>query len=182
LPDAAEAVRLHPRLQSLHAPDFGGTLYCVLDAAADAGIYPALRACAAEEKIASLYQGDAATELAAVAPYLAAPDQDGPLLDWLSGPAWETNWGIFLWSEAMFDEVRSHFRRLAKVRTEDGRTLLFRVYDPRVLSAFLPTCDPAQIREIFGPIVRFGATVPGTAGLELFAQRDGVIAHSHLAL
>jgi hypothetical protein len=41
------------------------------------------------------------------------------------------------------------------VQTADRRKLLFRYYDPRVLRVFLPTCDPAQLWQIFGPIQRF---------------------------
>jgi hypothetical protein len=41
------------------------------------------------------------------------------------------------------------------VRTDAGERLLFRFYDPRVLGEFLPTCEAAQLREMFGPVQRF---------------------------
>ena len=41
------------------------------------------------------------------------------------------------------------------VLTEDGKTLYFRFYDPRVLRMFLPTCAPEQLAEFFGPVESF---------------------------
>ena len=46
-------------------------------------------------------------------------------------------------------------RRLLQFRTENHKRLFFRYYDPRVLRPFLPTCQPAQLAEVFGPIQRF---------------------------
>ena len=33
--------------------------------------------------------------------------------------------------------------------------MLFRYYDPRVLRAYLPTCDESELRAVFGPIRAF---------------------------
>jgi hypothetical protein len=172
LPDVGNTTLRLPSLLALHEQIPGSNLYCVIDAAADPCIYAGLRECAAEELIVPLYEGAAARELAAVAPYLAAPIAEGPLLEWLSGPIWDANWGIFVWSEAEPAEVRSHFRRLSKVRTEDGRILLFRLYDPRILSIFLPICDAAQREEVFGPVVQFAARVAPGSTISLFTRKD----------
>lgn len=129
-------------------------LYAILDAARDKQIYPVLQRLARTEQILGLYQGHAATELAAVAPYLVNFGITDRVFDWVWEHGWGENWGIFLWSLVSPDTLRAHFRRLTMVQDDGGARLLFRFYDPRVLGAFLPTCDAAQLREMFGPVQR----------------------------
>ena len=40
-------------------------------------------------------------------------------------------------------------------RESDKSEMYFRFYDPRVLSVFLPTCSPPQVRQLFGPVSAF---------------------------
>jgi len=49
----------------------------------------------------------------------------------------------------------SHLRRFLTVRTEKGKKLLFRFYDPRVLRLYLPTCTSTELNTFFGPVERF---------------------------
>ncbi len=130
-------------------------LYAILDAARDKRIYPTLRRLARTEQVLGLYQGRSATELAAVAPYLVCLGITDRVFDWLWDEGWGESWGVFLWSLVSPDTLRAHFRRLTMVRNDAGERLLFRFYDPRVLGEFLPTCDAAQLREMFGPVQRF---------------------------
>jgi hypothetical protein len=132
-------------------------VWAVLDAARDERIYPTLCEFAKTREVMPLYSGRSATELAAVAPYLVCLGNDDVVFDWIWREGWTQHWGIFLWSSALPQRLREHFRRLTMVRTEDGETLLFRFYDPRVLSAFLPTCDEGQRRQVFGVVERFWA-------------------------
>jgi hypothetical protein len=53
------------------------------------------------------------------------------------------------------EKLRRHLRRLLLVKDTGGRRLVFRYYDPRVLRKYLPTCFPAELEEMFGPIERF---------------------------
>ena len=127
-------------------------LYCVLDAAQDPRIYPALRELVAGERIEPLYEGQAASELAAAGPYLIELHQDGAAFDWLLGHE-AHGWGmIFVVCSVSIDELRSHLRRLIRVRLSDGRVVLFRFYDPEVIEALLPSFDAAQLDALFGPI------------------------------
>ncbi|HVC59660.1 MAG TPA: DUF4123 domain-containing protein [Acetobacteraceae bacterium] len=130
-------------------------LYAILDAARDKRIYPELRRLARTEQVLGLYQGRTASELAAVAPYLVGLGTTDRVFDWLWDQGWGESWGVFVWSLVSPDTLRAHFRRLTMVRSDAGARLLFRFYDPRVLGAFLPTCDAAQLDEIFGPVQRF---------------------------
>ena len=42
-----------------------------------------------------------------------------------------------------------------RVRDEQGRFMLFRYYDPRVLRQYLPTCRYDELKTVFGPIRQF---------------------------
>jgi hypothetical protein len=143
-------------------------LYAILDTARDERIYPRLRRFAATEQVVGLYQGRAATEMAAVAPYLVCLGSTDRVFDWLWEEGWGESWGIFLWSLVSLEALRAHFRRLTMVRTEDGSRLLFRFYDPRVLRQFLPHCDTHQLREVFGPVIKYLAETPGGGAISSF--------------
>jgi hypothetical protein len=51
--------------------------------------------------------------------------------------------------------MRKHFRRFLTVHDSDGKPLLFRYYDPRVLRVYLPTCTAEELQTIFGPVLCF---------------------------
>lgn len=125
-------------------------LYAVLDAARDDRVLASL--IGADTRFQSLYEGWQAQSLADVAPYLVALPLDGAYLDRLLEQGFGRAWGVFLASDLPFDEVRRHLRQHLRVTDEDGRHLLFRWYDPRVLRAYLPTCTPFEAQVFFGPI------------------------------
>jgi hypothetical protein len=160
----------------------GAMAYVVLDAAQDATIYPRLRRAGADTEVVPLYAGAAAADLAAVAPYLVRLLTGDALFDWLWGAGWGRNWGVFLSSTAPIDPLRAHFRRLTRIRVQNGRTLLFRFYDPRVLPAFLPICDPEQLDEVFGPVTQFCVEADGGAALEQFSRVGGQLLRQRHAL
>jgi len=181
---ATVATPMTPRqrlVAALFAPSPAG-LYGILDAARDERIYPRLLAFAAEEEIVPLYQGAAATEMAAVAPYLVRLPTRTRLFAWLLAEGWGRDWGIFFRADAETEALRGHFRKLSNVRTEDGAVMLFRFYDPRVLSIFLPTCDAAQLAEIFGPVESFLMEGRGGRMLETFARDAGTLRHTRVPL
>ncbi len=55
-------------------------------------------------------------------------------------------------TEASFEALRSHCRRFPEARLPDGRIVLFRWYDSRVLHDLLPLLDIEEHRALFGPI------------------------------
>jgi len=103
----------------------------------------------------SLYKGEPEEDLAAVAPYLFTLDRESPLAQFYIDNGWGEAWGLIVKTYKDFDKTQLHFRRFLMVKTEDGRKLYFRFYDPRVLRIFLPTCDAGQLKEFFGPIEQF---------------------------
>ena len=124
--------------------------YAILDAARDDLIYPKLAPFGPEDLC--LYRGDKAIELAAVAPYLVNLQRDDSFTQWLLVNGWGKSWGIFLQSSASFEELHRHFRKFLMAHDEEGTPLYFRYYDPRVLRVYLPTCNPSELRILFGPV------------------------------
>lgn len=147
----------------------GPKSYMLIDAARNPGIYPALVAHQGELPVRSLYQGELADNLADVSPYVAALEPGGGFADWLIDQGWGAAWGLFVHSPLDIDTVRRSLRRFTVVNTEDGRALLFRFYDPRVLRAFLPTCTPDQLAPLFRDVSGFLVEEDGGAAVRQFA-------------
>ncbi len=124
----------------------------ILDCARDPKIYLALLESRLEFRC--LYSGKLPRELEMAAPQLVELPPRHRLAARLIDEGWGHAWGIFLKIEEPAN-LRHHLRKLLKVRHEDGRRLLFRYYDPRVLRVFLPTCRPPELKEMFGPIGSF---------------------------
>jgi hypothetical protein len=126
--------------------------YALLDAARSEKIYAKLLE--ANVPAACLFQGDKARELAHVAPYLVQLQQD-TFTRWLLENGWGKSWGIFAVSAVSLERLKHHFRSLLTVYDEEGNSLFFRYYDPRVLRVYLPTCMEGELETIYGPVVRY---------------------------
>src|SRR5262249_39807517 len=111
-----------------HQPE---PLFAILDAARDPRILALL--VNSKEERPSLYEGAQGDRLAAVAAYLVQLPSASRFLDTLVQEGWGKSWGIYLTCNQPFKEVRKHFRRFLLVKTEEGKELYFRFYDPRVL-------------------------------------------------
>jgi hypothetical protein len=59
---------------------------------------------------------------------------------------------------------------------------VFRFYDPRVLSVFLPTCLPEQITEMFGPVTHFFVEVCDGVAIAEYSHVGGVLRRRLLSL
>ena len=137
-------------------------LFAVVDAARDQSLQqllgmPTLRS-------QPLFATDPAGAGAGHAPILVELGQTSSLseradvhafLEALLRAGWGKSWGIFLTSLSSLNDLAAHFRSFLLAHTGDEGTLHLRLYDPRVLRAFLPTCEPAEIAAIFGPIVSY---------------------------
>ncbi len=117
-----------------------------------------------------LYMGRLDPPLQAAAPYLVALEWDDPFCDWVLEKALPQNGGIFLSSSAKFTEIRRHLRKFTKVILPDGRAVFFRFYDPRVLIPFVPSMEPDQKAEFFGPVVEYSAI--SESGEVFYFSRD----------
>ena len=93
--------------------------------------------------------------MAEVAPYLVRLDRKSAFTDWVIGKGWDNHWGLFVVSRADLRAMRRHLRKFLTVHDSAGKPMLFRYYDPRVLSVFLPTCAPEELGPLFGPALCF---------------------------
>ncbi len=126
-------------------------LYAVVDAGRSPEVLTLLYGFGPEMR--SLYDGESEARLGPSGPYLVRLPSDGDVLPALLRKGWGQAWGVFVSTSAKFDALRKHFRSLLMVRRQsDAAELYFRFYDPRVLRAFLPTCDKQQLQAMFGPV------------------------------
>jgi hypothetical protein len=130
-----------------------GDIFALLDCARDPRIYPLIKR--QQINYSCLFAGDLPQELAEAAPYLVALSPRSRLTEALLTQGWGNSWGVFLESTALLPDLRRHFRRFLQVRDEQGKRLLFRYYDPRVLRVYLPTCTEEELAVVFGPVDRF---------------------------
>ncbi|MBA4177843.1 MAG: hypothetical protein C0505_15000 [Leptothrix sp. (in: Bacteria)] len=145
------------------------TVWALLDLARDRAVHAALIDSRLEHLC--LYSGRLPRELELAAPHMVQLLPGHRLTQRLLGETFGRSWGVFL-TIADPANLRHHLRKFLKVSSDHGRPLLFRYYDPRVLRAFLPTADGAQLAEFFGPVERWLAE-DGAGGL-LEYRRDGV--------
>ncbi len=128
-------------------------VYALVDAARHESIYPQIMGAKVES--VCLHRGKMAGELAWVAPYLVQLQREDPFAEWLLDSGWGGSRSVFVLSSATLSELKRHFRTFMTVYSEDGKSYFFRFYDPRVLRAYLPTCNAAEIKTVFGPVESF---------------------------
>jgi hypothetical protein len=152
--------------QVLSALPAAEPLYAVLDGARDRHI----RGFALDSHAPCwcLYRGELPAALENAAPWLLRLTPGSAYTEEFFARGWNDCWGIVFTSTAPSRELRCHLRRFLLARTEAGRKLLFRYYDPRVLRIYLPTCTPAELATFFGPISAFAAPGEKPGTVELF--------------
>lgn len=153
--------------------------YAVLDSARGYAVNQAIRWSGRPYR--TLYRGHLPPELEQAAPYVVELGDDHSFTRRVLAEGWGDNWGFFVVANASFPELHQHLRSLLRVKTEDGRVLVFRYYDPRVLRVYLPTCTPDELRTFFGPIGRIIAEDDGGGALA-FERRQGELLVSPLPL
>lgn len=128
-------------------------LYAILDAARNEKIYPVLAK--ADVEYRCLYQGNISRTIAEVAPYLVRFHKESNFLKTLIEDIWKDNCGIFLISSGIFKDLMPHFREFIIAKDEKGKSFYFRFYDPRILRPYLPSCNEAELLNIFGPVIYY---------------------------
>jgi hypothetical protein len=127
--------------------------YAILDGASVSGLLDQLYK--HEPEFECLYRGDIGPDLAEVAPYLIKLEPKSVFTDWVLNEGWGSHWGVFAIARTDLPTLRRHFRRFLTVHTEQGKPVLFRYYDPRVLRVYLPTCNSEELGVVFGPILHY---------------------------
>lgn len=131
-----------------------GSVFAVLDGASVPGLLDKLYGPVRPE-FECLYRGELKPDMAEVAPYLIRLEPGSEFTAWVLTEGWGQHWGVFAVTPVDLRAIRMHLRRFLKVHDAEGKPLYFRYYDPRVLRAYLPTCNAAELAEFFGPVARF---------------------------
>lgn len=135
-------------------------LFALLDSCIDSQI--SHKAMELSPTARSLFRGVEEREYWAIAPYLFRVDE--VLFDWILDHLWSKPWGFFLTSEADIDILRRHLRRFLIVQIPDGRKVLFRYFDPRILRPFLKSSTQEELLRFFGPMLSL--SIPYSAHVE----------------
>ncbi|MET0645142.1 MAG: DUF4123 domain-containing protein [Pyrinomonadaceae bacterium] len=130
--------------------DEAANVYAVLDGASVAELLPRLYELEPEHEC--LYRGELEPDMAEVAPYLVRLEPETEFADWVLEEGWGRHWGVFAVTDAPLREAHKHFRTFLTVYDPEGKPMLFRYYDPRVLRVYLPTCNGEELRAVFGPV------------------------------
>ncbi len=130
-------------------------VYVILDGARDKQIERIVRL--GELKSACLYEGKLTFKMAIAAPYLVRLEKDHPQTIEIIKKGWGNSWGIFAitYQGATHINVRHNCRKIARVKGPNGKNLVFRYYDPRVLRTYITQCDINDAEKVFGPISEF---------------------------
>lgn len=143
-------------------------VWMIVDSARDPQIYGLLLECFYSTHVC-LFAGLLAPELKLTAPYLVPLDHDYKKTRRFLRAAWGNNWGVYLRCNSRPDALRRHLRTLLTITDPQGRRLLFRFYDPRVLRRYLPSCNSGELQRIFGSIECFWTEDDNAAGLLEFS-------------
>ena len=140
-------------LSQIKVAEQPSAVFGLVDGAQDERVFPLLTADGNDWRC--LYGAQLPRPLATVAPYLVALSSHYPFAGYFARYGRGNNWGVMLRSSASMDDIAEHFASMIRVRLPEGREVLFRFYDPRVLRAFLPTCTTEELDEVFGPVDAF---------------------------
>lgn len=102
-----------------------------------------------EPQSVCLWSGELEPDLQEVAPYMVLLDRDSSFTNWLISQGWNNNWNIYINSALEFKAFKKQIRKLLRVKSPEGKNMVFRFYDPRVLDVFLTGLESEQTEEFF---------------------------------
>ncbi len=127
-------------------------IWALVDGARDQKVYWSL--VNSYLQFSCLFAGSLPEVVERVAPYLIQLDSDDGFTDQLLA-GWGNHLCVYLQCDRPLAELRHHLRKFLTVVDPAGDKLLFRYYDPRVMRAYLPTCQVDELRTIFGPVTAY---------------------------
>jgi hypothetical protein len=130
-------------------PTSSAGLYGVVDAAIDPLLYPRLLAEPVTSQVTCLFDGQAASDYASVAPYLLVLHQESPLThDWMRW-GWRHHWGTWMATTQSPERIKRHLKKFLFVKQRNEKSY-FRFYDPRVLQKVMEIFTDQQRGDFFG--------------------------------
>ncbi len=122
-----------------------------------------------------IFRGDLEPDIASVAPYLVNLQPGSAFTNWVLDEGFGKHRGIFLHTRRSMLEMRKHFRGLVTVFNEEGNPMIFRYYDPRVLTKYLPTCNTEELASFFGDVDQLFAELPENDQLVSYKLAGGAL-------
>lgn len=104
---------------------------------------------------ACLWSGVLEPDLEEVAPYMVKLEKGNAFTEWLMSNGHQSNWNIFVESSLNPLAFRKQIRKLNLVRSPDGKNMVFRFYDPRVLKSFVQMLTDEQFEVFYKGISQF---------------------------
>lgn len=162
-----------------HAKEFPGrdqtkpgsrSFYAIVDAARDSSLYGELRMLG--RPCACLFAGPLEPQIERAAPYLVLLEPEDAFTKRWATEGRGQSWGVMFRAEADFGTIWRHLRKRLEVTLPDGRRVLFRFYDPRVLRDYLPGCHGEEIDFWFEYATAYWIETEGRAEL-LVLRREG---------
>lgn len=129
-----------------------------------------------------LYRGKLSPDLVYTAPYLVHLFPETPFTDWLLTESWGKHWGIFAQSHWSMPRMQKNFRLLLTVYDDTGKPMLFRFYDPRVLSTFMKSCNENELKVLFEKVRYYFAELTEDIQLLRFDFTDNKLKETKLKL
>ena len=145
--------------------------YALLDGASIAGLR--MKMYEMSPRYFCLFRGEIPDDIAENAPYLVGLISGERFTEWLLSEKPGKHTGIFAKSRQSLIEMRRHFRELIMVQDESGKPMIFRYYDPRVISQFVPTCSEEELDAFFGPVDHFIAETQNGDNYSVFSRENG---------
>jgi hypothetical protein len=156
-------------------------VYAILDGARDKQIEKITRL--GSLKSSCLYEGQLTFKMTQAAPYLVRLEKDHPQTLEIIRKGWGNSWGIFAitYQGATHINIRHNCRKIARVKGPNGKNLVFRYYDPRVLRTYITQCDINDAEKVFGPISEFIVEGEQTNTMHRFKRVESGVQDSHNA-
>lgn len=161
------------QLEEILFDDPALTTYALLDGASIPDLLEYLDSL--QPEYVCLYRGELKAGVEEVAPYLVQLEEGHPFTRWLLDKGWGEHYGVFVQSAEPITVVRLHLRRSLRVYTEEGKGLLFRYYDPRVLRVFLPSMTAEEAKAFFGPVQAFLCEAEDAMQLLRFIKKEASV-------
>ena len=130
-------------------------IWAVLDCARDSSAARFVMHSGSESEC--LFAGELDPDLRLASPFLIRVEFDDRKSIRMIEESWGASWGIFLKADLGVKTLRRHLRTLLRVRDPQGKFLLFRYYDPRVLRVYVPECTAAELAVFTGPVAKWWA-------------------------
>lgn len=144
--------------------------FALVDAAQNPSLY-ALVTQSAEWQC--LIAGKPAPVLAAALPYLVRLRPAEPLTERWRSEGDGCNWGLQFRSALPIDQLRLHFKKFLTAHLPDGRTVLFRFYDPRVFRTYIRVASAEERRPWFEGVSLYSAEGDRPGVRHVFSLIDG---------